>query len=88
MSKPGARPLSKSQPSTSVGRTSFKGLKRQKESISFRFEDLGLVVKAHDGGDLKVLKGVTGEIKSAELTAVMGPSGAGKTTFMVSWLWH
>ncbi|EDO49953.1 predicted protein, partial [Nematostella vectensis] len=30
----------------------------------------------------KVLAGVTGKINSGEVTAVMGPSGAGKTTFL------
>ena len=54
------------------------------ESISFRFNDLGLVVKGSDGQPLKVLQGVTGKIDACELVAVMGPSGAGKTTFMVS----
>ncbi len=29
-----------------------------------------------------VLQGVTGEIRSCEVTAIMGPSGAGKTTLL------
>ena len=29
-----------------------------------------------------VLEGVTGHVRSGEVTAVMGPSGAGKTTFL------
>lgn len=33
---------------------------------------------------LQVLQGVTGEIRPAEVTAVMGPSGAGKTSFMMT----
>lgn len=29
-----------------------------------------------------LLQGVTGEIRAGEVTAVLGPSGAGKTTFL------
>ena len=29
-----------------------------------------------------ILKSVSGEFRSGELTAIMGPSGAGKTTLM------
>ncbi len=29
-----------------------------------------------------MLSGVSGEIKAGRMTAIMGPSGAGKTTFM------
>ena len=34
------------------------------------------------GSQKSVLLGVTGKINSGEVTAVMGPSGAGKTTFL------
>jgi ABC-type multidrug transport system fused ATPase/permease subunit len=61
----------------------FAGLRAKEETISFTFDNLGLSVKTPDGGDLKVLKGVTGKIEARQLVAVMGPSGAGKTTFMV-----
>lgn len=33
-------------------------------------------------GYKKVVKGVTGLFKSGELTAIMGPSGAGKTSLL------
>ena len=47
--------------------------------FSFEFEDLGLQLK---GKTKFVLKGVTGSIKHSSMVAVMGPSGAGKTSFM------
>ena len=50
-------------------------------SIDFTFEKLGLNVK---GTGKPVLQGVTGSIHSGRVTAVMGPSGAGKTTFMTT----
>lgn len=46
--------------------------------MDFEFENLGY--KLPDGKI--ILKGVTGKIQSKRLTAVMGPSGAGKTTFL------
>ncbi|KAJ3403156.1 hypothetical protein HDU80_004429 [Chytriomyces hyalinus] len=51
---------------------------KQNVFIDFRFEDLGLCLK----NGKSILKGVTGEIRSKRLTAIMGPSGCGKTTFM------
>lgn len=33
-------------------------------------------------GDLKVLKGVDVEVKKGEIVSIVGPSGAGKTTFL------
>ncbi len=42
------------------------------------------VVQAKPGGpkELELLKGITGAFQPGVLTALMGASGAGKTTFM------
>ncbi|KAJ3115525.1 hypothetical protein HDU96_000472 [Phlyctochytrium bullatum] len=59
--------------------TAFHSAMGQRElRMNFKFDDLSLTLK----NGKKVLEGVTGEIKSKRMTAVMGPSGAGKTTFM------
>ncbi|KND05205.1 uncharacterized protein SPPG_00865 [Spizellomyces punctatus DAOM BR117] len=47
-------------------------------SMNFKFRNLSLVLP--DGKP--ILSGVTGEIRPGRMTAIMGPSGAGKTTFM------
>mmetsp|Transcript_106188 Transcript_106188/g.307302 ORF Transcript_106188/g.307302 Transcript_106188/m.307302 type:complete len:1356 (-) Transcript_106188:519-4586(-) len=47
--------------------------------VDFEFEELGLKLK---GSGFPVLKGVTGALPAGAVTAVMGPSGAGKTTFL------
>ncbi|XP_048580933.1 putative white-brown complex homolog protein 30 [Nematostella vectensis] len=49
-------------------------------TVDITFKDLNL--KLNSGTKKTVLMGVTGKIKSGEVTAVMGPSGAGKTTFL------
>jgi ABC-type multidrug transport system ATPase subunit len=41
------------------------------------FHDLGLVL---DG--IEIVKGISGTLKSGRTCAIMGPSGAGKTTFV------
>ncbi|KAJ3256453.1 hypothetical protein HDU77_003139 [Chytriomyces hyalinus] len=46
--------------------------------MNFTFEGLELALK--DGR--KILSGVTGKIREGRMTAIIGPSGAGKTTFM------
>ena len=46
--------------------------------LDFDFSELGLKIP----GGKKVLQGVTGSIRHGQVTAVMGPSGAGKTTFL------
>ncbi|KAJ3192059.1 hypothetical protein HK101_007118 [Irineochytrium annulatum] len=46
--------------------------------MNFKFDNLSLSLKSGK----KVLEGVTGEIRSKRMTAIIGPSGAGKTTFM------
>ncbi len=50
--------------------------------VSFTFENLSLDVTLADGKVKRVLNSVSGTIEAGCLTAVMGPSGAGKTTFM------
>lgn len=52
---------------------------KENQNISFAFQDMSL--KLPNGGPT-ILKGVTGTIPSGQLTAIMGPSGAGKTTFL------
>ncbi|KAJ3109362.1 hypothetical protein HK100_003303, partial [Physocladia obscura] len=46
--------------------------------MNYQFSALGLRLSSGK----EILKGVSGEIKSGRMTAIMGPSGAGKTTFM------
>lgn len=46
--------------------------------MNFIFKNLGLTLS----GNKTILEGVSGEIRAGRLTAIMGPSGAGKTTFM------
>ncbi|KAI8616142.1 hypothetical protein BC830DRAFT_223049 [Chytriomyces sp. MP71] len=46
--------------------------------MNFRFDNLALQLKTGK----TILQGVTGEIRSKRMTAIIGPSGAGKTTFM------
>lgn len=47
-------------------------------AMEFRFGNLGYTLSTGQ----KLLQGVTGTIYPGKLTAIMGPSGAGKTTFM------
>eukprot|EP00927_Polykrikos_kofoidii_P044079 TRINITY_DN38144_c0_g1_i1.p1 TRINITY_DN38144_c0_g1~~TRINITY_DN38144_c0_g1_i1.p1 ORF type:complete len:857 (+),score=126.03 TRINITY_DN38144_c0_g1_i1:41-2611(+) len=68
----------KFMPSVAVQTYRFCGMRPKTSTISIKFEDLSLVL--HDGKT--VLKGVTGEFKAKTMVAIMGPSGAGKTTFM------
>ncbi|KAJ3123543.1 hypothetical protein HK098_001846 [Nowakowskiella sp. JEL0407] len=55
-----------------------RGLQNHKLSIGFKFQDLEFTLK----NGIQILSGVTGEIGAGKMTAIMGPSGAGKTTFM------
>ena len=48
-------------------------------TMDVEFHQLGL--RLHSNG-MQVLAGVTGSCRKGRITAVMGPSGAGKTTFM------
>lgn len=55
----------------------LKGSRRP--PIELVFEDLCLFLK---GSGKKILSNVTGKLSPGRITAVMGPSGAGKTTFL------
>ena len=48
------------------------------QTFDFKFEGLGLTLS----NGITIMKGVNGQIKHGKVTAVMGPSGAGKTTFL------
>lgn len=52
---------------------------KRRPPIEVSFKDLNLTLKAKNK---HLLRCVTGNIKPGRITAVMGPSGAGKTTFL------
>ncbi|KAI9313001.1 hypothetical protein DFJ73DRAFT_935659, partial [Zopfochytrium polystomum] len=57
-------------------RRGFSGVENVR--MDFQFSGLGLNLPSGK----TILKGVNGQIKAGSMTAIMGPSGAGKTTFM------
>ena len=50
--------------------------------ITFTYNDLSLTVPLSSGKSKMIVDKVSGEVPAATMTAVMGPSGAGKTSFM------
>ncbi|ORY50037.1 hypothetical protein BCR33DRAFT_763088 [Rhizoclosmatium globosum] len=50
------------------------------DNLQMTYDFEGLSLKLPDGK--MILQGVTGAVKAGRMTAIMGPSGAGKTTFM------
>jgi len=54
-------------------------IRKKRFEIELAFEDLSLVLK---GSKKKILSNVTGKMSPGKITAIMGPSGAGKTTFL------
>lgn len=44
-----------------------------------RFEDIRYRVKTKDKGEVEILHGINGCVRSGEVLAILGPSGAGKT---------
>jgi len=65
-------------PSFKVQKYQFRGMQAKAGTADIEFKELGLEL----AGGKRVLQGVTGEFKAGRMCAVMGPSGAGKTTFM------
>mmetsp|Transcript_16122 Transcript_16122/g.22265 ORF Transcript_16122/g.22265 Transcript_16122/m.22265 type:complete len:621 (+) Transcript_16122:56-1918(+) len=51
------------------------------KGATFTFRKCGLTVKTKDS-EREILKDITGEARSGELLAIMGPSGAGKTQLL------
>ncbi|XP_054789575.1 ABC transporter G family member 24-like isoform X2 [Prosopis cineraria] len=62
-----------------VIRMAINSEQRKRPLIEISFKDLTLTLKAQRK---HILRCVTGKIKPGRITAVMGPSGAGKTTFL------
>eukprot|EP00929_Paragymnodinium_shiwhaense_P018647 TRINITY_DN12970_c0_g2_i1.p1 TRINITY_DN12970_c0_g2~~TRINITY_DN12970_c0_g2_i1.p1 ORF type:complete len:840 (-),score=176.78 TRINITY_DN12970_c0_g2_i1:460-2895(-) len=65
-------------PSFKVSKYQFRGMQQHESMVNVAFQDLSLELP---GGPV-LLKGVTGDFQAGRLCAIMGPSGAGKTTFM------
>ena len=61
------------------GARDFSGFTKKLCPISLEFDNLGLTLA---GSGLPVLEGVTGKFDHSQLIAIMGPSGAGKTSFL------
>lgn len=53
---------------------------RMQHRIDISFDNLGLRLKS--GSKATLLRGVSGDLRSGRICAIMGPSGAGKTTFL------
>mmetsp|Transcript_65592 Transcript_65592/g.154260 ORF Transcript_65592/g.154260 Transcript_65592/m.154260 type:complete len:766 (+) Transcript_65592:74-2371(+) len=66
-------------PDATIPEYRFRGMRLKMSAIHIGFRDVG--VKLNSDGRC-ILEGVTGEFRSQKMAAIMGPSGAGKTTFM------
>jgi ABC-type multidrug transport system fused ATPase/permease subunit len=75
--KPPAPPTQSADAAELVA-TYRRALGESEVQMNFAFQDMGLTLPS---GKV-VLTGVTGRIEAGSMTAVMGPSGAGKTTFL------
>ncbi|KAJ3190607.1 hypothetical protein HK101_008560 [Irineochytrium annulatum] len=75
---PGGIPAANTQELRNLVEAFHSALGHRELRMNFKFDNLSLSLKSGK----KVLEGVTGEIRSKRMTAIIGPSGAGKTTFM------
>jgi len=56
--------------------------KGELKSAGLHFRELGMCVKLKNKSSKQILRGCSGSFHSGTVTAIMGPSGAGKTTFL------
>lgn len=56
----------------------YSGVMARVDPITVTFSALGLKI----GDGTHVLRNVTGELRPGEMTAIMGPSGSGKSSFL------
>jgi len=74
----------------SVNEHVFRGFRRKVDTVSVGFQDLSTTIKGGRGistgfknvPDKVVLASVSGQFEAGRMSAIMGPSGAGKTTFL------
>jgi len=65
-------------PSWKLEKYQFRGMRRSQRKVAIGFNELSLTL---NNNGKQVLKGVTGSFEAGRMCAIMGPSGAGKTTF-------
>ncbi|XP_015108959.1 ATP-binding cassette sub-family G member 1 isoform X2 [Diachasma alloeum] len=58
------------------------GHARRMPSVDIEFSELTYTVPSGRKGSKMILRGVSGQFKSGELTGILGPSGAGKSTLL------
>eukprot|EP01083_Nonionella_stella_P066860 176430_1 len=60
----------------------FKALQKSEYRIQLSFKDINFSVPTKDGGEKTILSGVSGIAEPGQFLAIMGPSGAGKTSLL------
>lgn len=65
-------------PSAKVEKYRFRGMAKKKAVASVSFDEICLELPSGE----RILEGVSGEFKAGRMCAILGPSGAGKTSLM------